>query len=113
MKLKHPATNDSSLFFFSPSNDAVQEINSFLEKKRSWFIDDSVISNGQIHISTPIDPIFLVLPYLKKHCSNQAVPLDHALKDDEYPEIERVLSVNGLKNLKFVADQKVVLNKFY
>lgn len=38
----------------------------FDENKRSWFIDDNVKSDGKLHLSTPIDPIFLVLPYLRK-----------------------------------------------
>lgn len=33
---------------------------------RSWLIEDSVKSDGKMHLSTPIDPIFLVLPYLRK-----------------------------------------------
>lgn len=33
---------------------------------RSWFIEDTVKSEGKMYLSTPIDPIFLVLPYLRK-----------------------------------------------
>lgn len=47
------------MFLFSPANNSVQEILTFNENKRSWFIDESVKSDGKMHLSTPIDPIFL------------------------------------------------------
>ncbi|GLV39003.1 uncharacterized protein CBL_06002 [Carabus blaptoides fortunei] len=59
-----------------------------------------------MHLSTPIDPIFLVLPYLKKYCTNRAVPLDHLLRDEEFPETERLLKSTGLKYLNLIADRK-------
>lgn len=66
VKLRHPASNKPAAFSFSPGNITVQEVLIFDENKRSWFIDDSVKSDGKLHLSTPIDPIFLVLPYLRK-----------------------------------------------
>lgn len=66
VKLRHPASNSAAMFVFTPGDSAVQEILTFDENKRSWFIDDNVKSDGKMHLSTPIDPIFLVLPYLKK-----------------------------------------------
>lgn len=47
------------MFLFSPANNSVQEILTFSESKRSWFIDETVKSDGKLHLSTPIDPIFL------------------------------------------------------
>lgn len=66
IKLRHPATNQPAMFVFSPGNVTVQEVLTFDENKRSWFIDDNVKSDGKLHLSTPIDPIFLILPYLRK-----------------------------------------------
>ena len=66
MKLRHPASNQPAMFVFSPGDLTVQEVLTFDENKRSWFIDDNVKSDGKMHLSTPIDPIFLVLPYLRK-----------------------------------------------
>lgn len=54
------------MFVFSPGDLMVQEVLAFDENRRSWFIDDNVKSDGKMHLSTPIDPIFLVLPYLRK-----------------------------------------------
>lgn len=66
VKLRHPASNQPAMFVFSPGDLTVQEVLTFDENKRSWFIDDNVKSDGKMHLSTPIDPIFLVLPYLRK-----------------------------------------------
>ena len=57
--LRHPNTGESAVFLFSPANNSVQEILTYNEAKRSWFIDETVKSDGKMHLSTPIDPIFL------------------------------------------------------
>lgn len=127
--LRHPNSGQASMFLFSPANNSVQEILTFSEGKKSWFIDESVKSDGKLHLSTPIDPIFLgknyciivlfpyvmkrcilVLPYLKKYCSNQAIPLDQLLRDEDFPETERLLKSSGLKYLNLIADKKVCKN---
>lgn len=66
VKLRHPATNQAAMFVFSTGDSTIQEVMTFDENKRSWFIDDNVRADGKMHLSTPIDPIFLVLPYLRK-----------------------------------------------
>ncbi|XP_050307063.1 ribonuclease H2 subunit B [Anthonomus grandis grandis] len=104
--LRHPNTGESAIFLFSPANNSVQEVLTLSESKRSWFIDESVKSDGKMHLSTPIDPIFLVLPYLKKFCSTQAQPLDQLLRDTDFPETERLLKSSGLSYLTMIADRK-------
>lgn len=52
---------------------------------------------------------FIVLPYIRKYCSTQAVPLNQLLIDDEFPETKRLLKSAGLKYLNLVADKKVCL----
>ncbi|XP_056630462.1 ribonuclease H2 subunit B [Diorhabda sublineata] len=104
--LRHPNTGESAVFLFSPANNSVQEVLAYNEGKRSWFIDETVKSDGKMHLSTPIDPIFLVLPYLRRYCATQAIPLDQLLRDDEFPETERLLKSSGLKYLNLIADKK-------
>ena len=103
IKLRHPATNQAAMFVFSPGNFTVQEVLTFDENKRSWFIDDNVKSDGKMHLSTPIDPIFLVLPYLRK--SQQVQPLDQCLWDEDFPETARLAQCQNLK-LTLIADRK-------
>ncbi|XP_067014299.1 ribonuclease H2 subunit B isoform X2 [Anabrus simplex] len=104
VQLRHPQSGAPAMFLFSPGDGMVQEVLTFSENRRSWFIDESVKSDGKMHLSTPIDPIFLVLPYLRK--ASHAMPLDQLLKDDEFPETERLLRSTGLKHLNQVADRK-------
>ncbi|XP_076244400.1 ribonuclease H2 subunit B [Calliopsis andreniformis] len=103
IKLRHPASNQAAMFVFSPGNATVQEVLTFDENKRSWFIDDNVKSDGKMHLSTPIDPIFLILPYLRK--SQQAQPLNQSLWDEDFPETSRLAQCQNLK-LTLIADRK-------
>lgn len=68
--LRHPNTGESAIFLFSPANNSVQEVLTFNEGKRSWFIDESVKSDGKMHLSTPIDPIFLGMLYFLTFMNN-------------------------------------------
>nr|CAD7577417.1 unnamed protein product [Timema californicum] len=104
VQLRHPQTGAPAMFLFSPGDGMVQEVLTFSENRRSWFIDESVKSDGKMHLSTPIDPIFLVLPYLRK--ASQVMPLEQILKDEEFPETERLLHAAGLKHLTQVADRR-------
>ncbi|XP_044021156.1 ribonuclease H2 subunit B [Aphidius gifuensis] len=103
VKLKHPASGQSAMFVFSTGDLTVQEVLTFDENKRSWFIDDNVKSDGKMHLSTPIDPIFLVLPYLRN--SQHVMPLEQVLRDEDYPETSRLAKCQNLK-LSLVADRK-------
>lgn len=103
VKLRHPALNQPTMFVFSPGNLTVQEVLTFDENKRSWFIDDNVKSDGKLHLSTPIDPMFLILPYLRQ--SQQAQPLEQCLWDEDFPETSRLIQCQNL-NLTLIADRK-------
>ncbi|XP_031783788.1 ribonuclease H2 subunit B-like [Nasonia vitripennis] len=73
------------------------------ENQRSWFIDYNIRSDGKMHLSTPIDSILLILLYLRK--SQQVMPLERCLQDEEYPETARLVKCQNLK-LSLVADGK-------
>ena len=88
--------------FIKSSDDSIYELLQFNEKHRSWFLDDTVCSNGKIYYTTRIDPLFIFLQYLEKHCKTKAQPLDQIM------EGSAVIFVNFLKlqQMKMVADQK-------
>lgn len=104
VQLRHPQSGAPAMFLFSPGDSLVQEVLTFSENKRSWLIEETTKSDGKMQLSTPIDPLFLILPYLRK--ASHAVPLDQLLKDDEFPETERLLSSTGLKHINQIADRK-------
>jgi len=105
LKLKHPKTGEGAFFLYNKSMKKLFEMLSFEEDHRSWFIGSKVVSDGRIFLVTPVNPVFLVLPYLTK--AERLVPLDQMLQDDEFPDSEDILldSVSEDK-LQLVSDSK-------
>lgn len=104
VKLRHPTTGESSMFLFGPKEDSIQEVLTFSDNKRSWFVNDTVNEDGKLLLSTPFDPLFLVVPYLAK--ATATMPLDQLLQDDQFPQTKRLLKCAGMKHLSEIADQK-------
>lgn len=88
--------------FVKSSDGAIYELLQFNEKHRSWFLDDTVCSNGRIYVTSKIDPLFIFLQYLEEHCKTRAQPLDQILQGSAG------IFVDVLKpqQMKMVADQK-------
>ncbi|XP_053695228.1 ribonuclease H2 subunit B [Sabethes cyaneus] len=107
VNLRNPATGKSSKYMLQKNEDVIWEISCFAEANRSWFVDESVHSNGKIYLPTRMDPLFLVIPYLVKHCQNKAVPLEHILIDDDFPHTVKIVdSFLHEKQLALIADVK-------
>jgi len=110
-KLRHPRSGLPAMFLFSSDNSSVQEVLAYQEKKGSWFVNDSVQEDGKMHISTPMDPVLLVLPYLKRSKQEgRVLPLDDLLVDPEYPDTQRLAKCVALKYISSIADRKGKLN---
>ncbi|BES97447.1 Ydr279p protein family (RNase H2 complex component) [Nesidiocoris tenuis] len=88
VQLRHPSSGKAAMFLFNGDNSKVNEVMQFSDPKRSYFIDQTVCSDGDMYFCTPIDPLFLVLPYLMK--AERCSPLDQTLLDDELPEVARL-----------------------
>ncbi|XP_078613682.1 ribonuclease H2 subunit B-like [Branchiostoma floridae x Branchiostoma japonicum] len=107
VKLLHPKTEKSAMFLFTKENQQVLEVLAFQEEFRSWFIGESVQQDGSLHMVTPVDPLFLVLPYLvKAYESGMYMPIDQLLSDDQYPECTRLLSCINPSDLEHICDVK-------
>jgi len=104
VKLRHPKSDKSSSFLVNPTNHQMFEMLSFEEDHRSWFIGSKVVSDGRIFLATPVNPVFLALPYLIK--APKLVPLDQMLEDSEYPDVEEILLSALGERLEVVADRK-------
>jgi len=104
VKFRHPKTDKAGSFLVNPTNNKVFEIFSFEEEHRSWFIGSKVVADGRIFLTTPVNPVFLALPYLVK--SAKLVPLDQMLEDSEFPLAEEILLAALGDKLKVVADSK-------
>lgn len=87
ISLRHPRTGDGAQFLYNSNDGTIQELWKYSEKfrfvflvglnfcddfvtlktfSRSWFIGNSVNSEGTILFSTNIDPLFLILPLMQK-----------------------------------------------
>jgi len=49
------------------SNNKLLEINRVVEEPASWFINDTVQSDGSLYIATPVDPLFVIIKLLEEN----------------------------------------------
>jgi len=98
-RLPHPQNGVASLFGFK--DKSVFELMKYKEIFRSWFINETVQKDGSFTIMTPMDPLFLALPFVEKSSiKGHFTTLDNILMDDEYSpgmrQLESCLSHNQL-----------------
>lgn len=84
------------------SNGVIYELLQFNEKHRSWFLGETVCSNGKIYISTKIDPLFVFLQYIEENCKTKAQPLNQIMRDSA----EVFVEVLKIEQMRMVSDQK-------
>ncbi|XP_060593366.1 ribonuclease H2 subunit B-like [Ruditapes philippinarum] len=105
--LKHPRTGQRCLFLFSNEDKDIYEIVQFKEEFRSWFIGETVQHDGSLYITTPVDPVFLILPYLIQAAkSEKFMTLDQIVIDEDFPECRRLQSSCQSDHLENVSDVK-------
>ncbi|XP_045201415.1 ribonuclease H2 subunit B-like isoform X3 [Mercenaria mercenaria] len=64
-------------------------------------------TDGSIFLTTQVDPVFLILPYLIKAAqSEKFMTLDQTVCDDDFPECQRLQSCCQPELLEHVADVK-------
>nr|XP_022339461.1 ribonuclease H2 subunit B-like [Crassostrea virginica] len=106
-KLRHPKTDNAAMFLFANGDKNVFEVSAFSESCRSWLIDDFVQQDGRLHITIPIDSVFLILPYLRKAKEGgMFMTLDQIVCDPDYPECSRLVGTSGTSELSQIADIK-------
>ncbi|XP_052004887.1 ribonuclease H2 subunit B [Xyrauchen texanus] len=110
IKLKNPATGSSSLYLFGSGDASVYEVKAFNEEFRSWFIGQTVQRDGRLLYVTPIDTLFLLLPYIKSAAiEGKFQPLTQMVMDEDFPGCTRLLQCKqGLDSLHHVVDEKEV-----
>uniref|UniRef100_A0A1B0CPT4 Methyltransferase HEMK2 n=1 Tax=Lutzomyia longipalpis TaxID=7200 RepID=A0A1B0CPT4_LUTLO len=104
--LKNPSSLKGSNYIVSADGKLIRELLQFCQPHRCWFVDESIEADGNIYMTTPIDPLFLILPYLVDACSEMASPMDSFLVDQDFPDIFRLQKILTEKQLLRVADQK-------
>uniref|UniRef100_A0A0B7A3N9 Ribonuclease H2 subunit B n=1 Tax=Arion vulgaris TaxID=1028688 RepID=A0A0B7A3N9_9EUPU len=109
-KLRHPRLNSECMYLFSANCLSVYEINCYQEKYRSWFIGNAVHSDGRMYMTSLLDPLFLVLPYLvrakEKSGRSQFMTLDQMVYDEDFPDCHKLLTCCRHDQLMQIADSK-------
>ncbi|KAK2155684.1 hypothetical protein LSH36_233g01010 [Paralvinella palmiformis] len=101
------------MFLFSSDNKKIFEVLKFNEEYRSWFIGNSVQSDGSLYIPSPVEPMFLALPYLINSAkSGKFMTLEQIIEDSEFPECHRLCSCQGLAKIGQVCEVKDDLLRF-
>ncbi|MBN3316024.1 RNH2B Ribonuclease, partial [Atractosteus spatula] len=99
-----------SLYLFGGGDLQLYEVKAFNEDYHSWFIGQTVQRDGRLLYVTPMDPLYLLLPYLlKAGKEGKFQPVDQIVVDEEFPGCRRVLScARALKSLGHVAEEREV-----
>ncbi|XP_008579864.1 PREDICTED: ribonuclease H2 subunit B [Galeopterus variegatus] len=115
VKLVNPCSGEGAMYLFNMYLQQLFEIKVFKEKHRSWFINQSVQSGGLLHFVTPLDPLFLLLYYLRKaEKEGKFQPLNQVVVDDVFPDCILLLKLPDLeKVLRHVTEEKEIGNKKY
>ncbi|XP_041806828.1 ribonuclease H2 subunit B isoform X3 [Chelmon rostratus] len=116
VRLRNPSTDAASLYMLSSGDVQLFEVKAFEEDFHSWFVGQTVQRDGRLLFVTPMDPLFLILPYLiKSGREGKFQPVDQLIKDEEFPACSRLLScTRSLASLHHIAEEKEVeLLKFH
>jgi len=106
IKIPHPRTGKEHQFLLSHNGEKIFEVLQFREETRSWFVEDSVQKDGGLYIITPVDPLFLILPYLTKF-SQKFRTLEQLLLDEGHPSISRLTGCLTSEETLNICDVKV------
>ena len=64
ISLPDPSTGSTRRYLVYKGGSRIAEVNKLSDEPRSWFIGNSVQTDGSLYLCTPVDPLFLALPSL-------------------------------------------------
>ncbi|GFO48822.1 ribonuclease h2 subunit b [Plakobranchus ocellatus] len=106
-KLRHPRTKAGGLYLISPEETEIFQLFNFKEKYRSWFIGNKVHSDGDLNFTAPMDPLFLLLPYLMAtNESKKFMTLDQLICDEDFPDCVKLVSLCSPDQVSLISDCK-------
>ncbi|KAM8748819.1 ribonuclease H2 subunit B isoform 2-T2 [Acanthopagrus schlegelii] len=110
VRLRNPSTDAASLYMLNSGDVQLFEVKAFEEDFHSWFIGQTVQRDGRLLFVTPMDPLYLMLPYLiKSGKEGKFQPVDQVVMDEEFPACSRLLScTRSLASLHHIAEEKEV-----
>uniref|UniRef100_A0A8C8EMN0 Ribonuclease H2 subunit B n=1 Tax=Oncorhynchus tshawytscha TaxID=74940 RepID=A0A8C8EMN0_ONCTS len=110
IRLRNPSTDAASLYLLGSGDVQLYEVKAFNEDFHSWFIGQTVQRDGRLLYVTPMDPLYLLLPYLiKAGEEGKFQPVDQVVMDEDFPACTRLLScTRSQTSLHHVAEEKEV-----
>ncbi|KAF7830171.1 ribonuclease H2 subunit B [Senna tora] len=94
--LRHPKSGNATHYLFV--NGMLQELQWFKKSYGSWFLGDYICEDGRLYFSTPVDPVFIMLPIFEEARMKKGDDpgkfrqLDEILFVDGYPEYQHLMS---------------------
>ena len=110
LKLLHPKENQTCIAYFCTGTKSLNELLSVKEKYVSWFVNDNVLGDTRLNVGTPLDPLFMIIPYLLRNIDKYS-PLAQILVDEKYPSAIVLEDLVSESDLSCVADVKPSLDK--
>lgn len=110
VRLRNPTTDAASLYMLGSGDVQLYEVKAFEEAFHSWFVGQTVQRDGRLIFVTPMDPLYLILPYLiKSGKEGKFQPVDQVVMDEEFPACSRLLRcTRSLTSLHHIAEEKEV-----
>lgn len=110
VRLRNPSTDEASLYMLGSGDTQLFEVKAFEEDFHSWLVGQTVQRDGRLLFITPMDPLYLILPYLIKSCrEGKFQPVDQVVMDEEFPACSRLLScTRSLASMHHIAEEKEV-----
>lgn len=113
VRLRNPSTDEASLYLLGSGDVQLYEVKAFEEDFRSWFIGQAVQRDGKLIFVTPMDPLYLILPYfIQSGKEGKFQPVEQVIMDEEFPACSRLLScTRSLASLHHITEEKEVGSK--
>lgn len=106
ISLRNPSTEKTSKYLYAKDKKKFFEILSFTEEPRSWFANDFVYPNGNIYMTSPFDPLFWALYYIRSNNVEKCQPIDQTIVDDDFVDASKIVDVLTVEQLAMVCFQE-------
>lgn len=102
ISLRNPSTEKASKYLYTKEKGQFFEVLSFSEEHRCWFANESVYPNGNLYITSPFDPLFWALYYIRLNSSDKCQPIDQTIVDDNFANAHIITDALTVEQLSMV-----------
>lgn len=105
VSLADPCTGLSRRYLVFKGGSRIAEVNKFSDEPRSWFIGNSLQTDGSLYLCTPVDPLFLALPSLLTAAKiGKFTTLDAIFEDTLLKVLEKCIQTDQWEHVCDVKD---------